>query len=98
MKEYLEENNLGNVEFVDWFNEEIENRSNNWKNNVSDIYHHSGGAIMGTDKSNSVVNINCKIHQTDNLYVCGAAVMPTSSYANTGLTSMALAFKMAEKL
>jgi hypothetical protein len=98
LKEYLEENNLGKVEFVDWFNDEIQNRSNNWKNNVSDIYHHSGGAIMGNNKLNSVVDIDCKIHQTDNLYVCGAAVMPTSSYANTGLTAMALALKMSDKL
>jgi len=60
--------------------------------------HHLGTARMGTSPSDSVVNANCQLHETDNVYVVGAAVFPTSSQANPTLTIVALALRLAAHL
>lgn len=95
-QEYIESNNLGQVVFEKWFIEEQTKRNGSWINHVTDIYHHAGGTIMGTNENNSVVDRNCKVHSVDNLFIGGASIMPTSSYANTGLTSLAFAYRLAE--
>jgi choline dehydrogenase-like flavoprotein len=82
----------------DWYLQEQKLKSNAWKKKITDIYHQSGGAIMGTNELNSVVDANCKIHLTSNMFVAGAAVLPTSGYANTGLTTFALTYKLAKHL
>lgn len=97
-QEYIESNNLGEVIFEKWFVEEQLTRNGLWIDNITDIYHQAGGAIMGTNESNSVVDRNCKLHLVDNVFVGGAAIMPTSSYANTGLTSLAFAYRLAERI
>jgi choline dehydrogenase-like flavoprotein len=53
---------------------------------------------MGENENNSVVDRNCKVHSVDNLFIGGASIMPTSSYANTGLTSLAFAYRLSEQL
>ncbi len=60
--------------------------------------HHIGTTRMGTDPASSVVDRNCKVHDLDNLYVCGASVFPTSSQANPTLTIIALALRLATHL
>ncbi len=95
---YLQNQNLGrltlNADIVESFN----NKNIQWLNSVTDIYHQSGGAIMGNNKENSVVDTNFKVHNTENVYICGAATFPTSGYANTGLTKLALSLKLAQYL
>lgn len=97
-QDYIESNKLGQVVFEKWFIEEQSNRKNSWINHVTDIYHQAGGAIMGTNENNSVVDRNCKVHSVDNLFIGGASIMPTSGYANTGLTSLAFAYRLSEQL
>jgi choline dehydrogenase-like flavoprotein len=60
--------------------------------------HHLGTARMGSDVRTSVVDLNCRIHGVDNLYVAGGALFPTSSQANPTLTIVALALRLAEHL
>ena len=36
-------------------------------------YHHIGGTRMGENKNISVVDKNLKVHETNNLYVCGSS-------------------------
>jgi choline dehydrogenase-like flavoprotein len=60
--------------------------------------HHLGTARMGTDPASSVVNADCRLHETANVYVMGAAVFPTSSQANPTLTIVALALRLAAHL
>lgn len=97
-KEYIEKNKLGEVVFEKWFTEEQINRNGSWINYVTDIYHHAGGAIMGENEKNSVVDSHCKLHSVDNIYIGGASIMPTSGYANTGLTSLAFAYRLSEQI
>ena len=60
--------------------------------------HHLGTTRMGSDVRTSVVDLNCRVHGVDNLYVAGGAVFPTSSQANPTLTIVALAVRLAEHL
>ena len=45
---------------------------------VPDTAHLMGGCRMGDDPSTSVVNDECRAHDVPNLYICSAAVFPTS--------------------
>jgi choline dehydrogenase-like flavoprotein len=98
LESYLKSNQLGNVVFDDWFNEESENRSGKWLNQVGDIYHQAGAVIMSRSKEEGVIDENLRIHETNNIFVCGPCVLPTSSYANTGLTALALTYRLAEHI
>ncbi len=60
--------------------------------------HHIGTARMGSDPVSSVVDVNCRVHEVQNLYIAGAAVFPTSSQANPTLTIVALALRLAAHL
>lgn len=60
--------------------------------------HHLGTARMGNYPETSVVNAECRLHETDNVYVASAAVFPTSSQANPTLTVVALALRLADHL
>lgn len=89
-KEEMEKNNLGK------FISNLENVSP-WPI-TTDASHHLGGTIMGIDKDNSVVDINLKVHSTDNLYVCSGSVFPTSGCTNPTYTICALAIRLADHL
>lgn len=69
-----------------------------WSNSVRDNQHLMGSARMGTNRQESVVDQNCEVHGTPNLYVSGGAVMPTGSFANPTLTMLALSYRLASRL
>jgi gluconate 2-dehydrogenase alpha chain len=54
--------------------------------------HPTGGAIMGTDPSNSVTNKYGQVWDTPNLFVTGAALFPQNPGANPTDTLAALAY------
>ncbi len=69
------------------------------------IYHdHTGGGHlmgttrMGSHRSTSVVDADCRVHGYRNLFVAGSSVFPTSGYANPTLTIVALALRLADTL
>jgi len=70
----------------------------NWPQLITSSNHHMGGARMASDPKRGVVNADCRVHSTDNLYVAGSAVFPTSGYANPTLTIVALSLKLAAHL
>lgn len=61
-------------------------------------YHHMGTTRMNEDESVGVVDAQCKLHGTENLYVAGSSVFPTSGYANPTLTIVALALRLSDYL
>ena len=61
-------------------------------------YHHMGGARMGTDERESVVDADCRLHASPNCYVAGSAVFPTSGWANPTVTIMALAKRLGDHI
>ena len=63
-----------------------------------DASHHMGTTRMGTDPSDSVVDTDCRVHGTTNLYMAGASVFPTSGCANPTFTIVALSIRLARHL
>ena len=61
-------------------------------------YHHMGTTRMHTDPKKGVVDENCKVHNTSNLFIAGPSVFPTGGYANPVLTTVALAVRLADHI
>lgn len=60
--------------------------------------HHMGTVRMGADPRSGAIDRNAEVWGTRGLYVCGAAIFPTSGFANPTLTAVALAFRLADHL
>jgi len=60
--------------------------------------HQMGTTRMGQDMSDSVVDLNCKMHGIDNLYCLGSSVFPTTGWVNPTLTIVALSIRLADYL
>ena len=60
--------------------------------------HPTGGAIMGTDPSNSVTNKYGQVWDTPNLFVTGAALFPQNPGANPTDTVAALAYMAGDAI
>ncbi len=60
--------------------------------------HHSGTTRMATDPKRGVVDRDCRLHATSNVYVASSAVFPTFSWVNPTLTIVALAMRLADHL
>jgi choline dehydrogenase-like flavoprotein len=57
-----------------------------------------GTCRMGTDPATSVLDINCRAHELDNLYVVDSSFMPSSSSVGPALTVIANALRVGEHL
>jgi len=60
--------------------------------------HHMGTTRMSRDPDRGVVDPDCRVFGTDNLFVASSSVFPTVGYANPTLTIVALALRLAEHL
>ncbi|RUM92880.1 MAG: hypothetical protein DSZ28_09150 [Thiothrix sp.] len=60
--------------------------------------HHMGTMRMGTDPASSVVDANCKVHETDNLYVASTGTIPAGGSANPTFTAITLGLRIADRL
>lgn len=63
-----------------------------------DANHHMGTARMSSTIETGVVDAGLRVHGTDNLYVAGAAVFPSTGFANPTFTAIALGLRLAEAL
>jgi choline dehydrogenase-like flavoprotein len=69
-----------------------------WPESVVGGPHHMGTTRMSADPKQGVVDADCRVHTSDNLYVAGSSVFSTSGYANPTLTIVALALRLADHL
>jgi choline dehydrogenase-like flavoprotein len=60
--------------------------------------HLMGGAIMGTNADNSVVDSYGRTHEIPNLWIAGPGIFPTSGASNPTYTIFALSLRGAENL
>jgi choline dehydrogenase-like flavoprotein len=60
--------------------------------------HHMGTTRMHADPRQGVVDPDGRVHGTDNLYIAGSSVFPTSGIANPTLTILALVMRLADHL
>jgi len=60
--------------------------------------HQCGTARMGADPATSVVDVNLRAHDLENLFIVDASVLPTSAAVNPSLTIAALALRAAHHI
>ncbi len=65
---------------------------------LEDTYHHHGTTRMAATASDGVTDPYCQVFGTDNLYIAGSSLFPTSGYANPTLTIVALAIRLGDTL
>jgi choline dehydrogenase-like flavoprotein len=65
---------------------------------ASDGYHQTGTTRMGVAPSSSVVDQNCRVHGTTNLYIASTSVFPSSGQANPTFLAVAMALRLAEHI
>ncbi|MBO9403197.1 GMC oxidoreductase [Shimia sp. R9_3] len=63
-----------------------------------DGYHQAGLTRMSATPGSGVVDSNCCVHGTDNLYVASASVFPVSGQANPTLSVVAMSLRLADHL
>jgi choline dehydrogenase-like flavoprotein len=65
---------------------------------LAGIAHNCGTVRFGTDPAESVLDVDCKAHDLDNLYVVDTSFFPSSSAVNPALTAMANALRVGDHL
>ena len=65
---------------------------------LAGIAHNCGTVRFGADPTRSALDLTCKAHDLDNLYVVDASFFPASSAVNPGLTTIANALRVGDHL
>jgi choline dehydrogenase-like flavoprotein len=65
---------------------------------VAGCAHQAGTCRFGADPSASVLDVNCKAHEVDNLYVVDTSFFPSIGAVNPALTAMANALRVGDHL
>ncbi len=65
---------------------------------VQVVGYQSGTCRMGVDPATSVLDINCRTHEIDNLYVVDSSFFPSCPSASPALTIMANALRVGDHL
>jgi choline dehydrogenase-like flavoprotein len=60
--------------------------------------HQAGTCRFGTDPASSVLDVNCKAHELDNLYVADTSFFPSIGAVNPALTAIANAIRVGEHI
>ena len=92
LKSYFASSNMGEVVVEKWLYTE------NWADNIKDAKHHIGTTRMANSKEKGVVDKNCKVFGTDNLYIAGSSVFPTSGHSNPTATIIALSLRLVDHI
>ncbi len=65
---------------------------------VAGCAHQAGTCRFGTDPQTSVLDVHCKAHELDNLYVVDTSFFPSIGAVNPALTAMANALRVGDHL
>ncbi len=65
---------------------------------ISGVAHQNGAARFGTEPASSALDLNCRMHELDNLYLADSSFFVSSSAVNPTLTIIANALRVAEHL
>jgi choline dehydrogenase-like flavoprotein len=65
---------------------------------IEGVGHQNGTCRFGEDPTKSVLDLNCRAHDLDNLYVVDAAFFPSCGAVNPSLTIVANAIRVADHL
>jgi choline dehydrogenase-like flavoprotein len=65
---------------------------------LAGVAHQNGTIRFGRDPKDSALDVNCKTHDVDNLYVVDGSFFPSSAAVNPALTIMANALRVGDHL
>jgi len=65
---------------------------------LAGVAHQNGTVRFGHDSRTSALDVNCKAHEVDNLYVVDGSFFPSSAAVNPALTIMANALRVGDHL
>ena len=65
---------------------------------IAGCAHQAGTCRFGTDPKISVLDVNCKAHELDNLYIVDTSFFPSISAVNPALTAIANAIRVGDHL
>jgi choline dehydrogenase-like flavoprotein len=65
---------------------------------ISAVAHQNGTIRFGTDPAASALDLNCKLHDLDNVYVVDASFFVSATAVNPTLTIIANALRVADHL
>jgi choline dehydrogenase-like flavoprotein len=65
---------------------------------IAGVAHQAGTCRFGTDPATSVLDVDCKAHEVDNLYVVDTSFFPSIGAVNPALTAMANAIRVGDHL
>ncbi len=65
---------------------------------IAGVAHQAGTVRFGNDPATSVLDVNCKAHELDNLYVVDTSFFPSIGAVNPALTAMANAIRVGDHL
>ncbi len=85
---------IGRMQMPEWLYSE----SPMWSYSLWGANHHMGTTRMSDDPQNGVVNENCRVHGTENLFIAGSSVFPTGGSANPTFMITQLALRLADHL
>ena len=65
---------------------------------IAGVGHQSGTCRFGADPATSVLDVNCRAHEVDNLYVVDTSFFPSIGAVNPALTAMANAVRVGDHI
>jgi choline dehydrogenase-like flavoprotein len=65
---------------------------------ISGTSHQAGTCRFGTDPATSVLDLDCRAHELDNLYIADASFFPSIGAVNPTLTIIANALRVADRI
>jgi choline dehydrogenase-like flavoprotein len=68
------------------------------KKSIAGVSHQCGTVRFGSDPTTSALDLNCRAHDLDNLYVVDSSFFPSSGSVNPTLTIIANALRVADHL
>jgi choline dehydrogenase-like flavoprotein len=71
---------------------------NGYDLDISGMSHQNGTLRLGTDPKTSVLDLNCRAHDVDNLYVVDASFFPSCGAFNPALTIAANALRVGDNV
>jgi choline dehydrogenase-like flavoprotein len=65
---------------------------------IAGVAHQAGTCRFGADPATSVLNVDCRAHEVDNLYVVDTSFFPSIGAVNPALTAMANALRVGDHI
>ena len=96
--QYLIDQNLGRVRLVDWLIDDSVSLIKDRLNPSYMVGHHMSGTRMATSEKDGVVDKNCRVFGSENVYIAGSSVFTRGGHVNPTLSIVQLALRLADHL